>query len=323
METKSNKPMPFKHISDSATEILNYIDKRRRKLINPLVTRWPKFNKLIGGGFEWGTVISIAGISGSGKSSFINTLETDLIDLNPKEDLVILAFSFEMISAKQVGRKLSYKLKKTTSELYSGESLISDIEYDYIESTTDDIKEYPIYYVDDPGTVEDIESTISFFQETIAKNKWLIVTIDHTLLVNGAEGERAIIANLQKTLIRRKKIGKTTIIQLSQMNRNIESTDRINNPLLHYPQRGDLSSSDSVFQGSDIVIVIHRPEILGLMSYGVKNMSVKDAIYLHFLKNREGSIKILRFINDLKYNNIKEPEDDDPQGQQQIDFKKE
>jgi replicative DNA helicase len=67
-----------------------------------------------------------------------------------------------------------------------------------------------------------------------------------------------------------KKKGKTTIIQLSQMNRNIEAMDRLQNPALHFPQRSDVSSSDAIFQASDYVICIHRPETLGLRTfYGV------------------------------------------------------
>ena len=71
------------------------------------------------------------------------------------------------------------------------------------------------------------------------------------------------------------------------MNRNIELFERINNPSLHYPQRSDLSSSDAVFQASDYVIIIHRPEILGILSYGYTNLSVKNMIFLHILKTME------------------------------------
>ena len=147
----------------------------------------------------------------------------------------------------------------------------------------------------------------------------MVVIIDHTLIRgNSGDSERSIIVELEKVLIEAKKVGKTSIIQISQMNRNIETPERINNPSLHYPQRSDLSSSDAVFQASDYVIVLHRPEILGLISYGYNNLPVKDCVYMHFLKNREGEVKILKFTNDLKYNNIKEPsEDEEPSKDQQ------
>jgi replicative DNA helicase len=276
------------------------------------------------GGVEPNSIYAIAGISGSGKSSFVNTLETDLIDLNPDEKIVMLSFSFEMLSSRQVGRKLSYKLRKTTSELYSAsdKGLITEADFEGVEKTAKQITDYPIYYVDSAGTVQEIENTIKFFQNTIAKDKWLVVTIDHTLLIRGnsGESERGIIVDLEKMLIEAKKIGKTSIIQISQMNRNLESPERLNNSALHYPQRSDLSSSDAVFQGSDYVIVIHRPELLGILSYGTYNLPVKDYVYMHFLKNREGELRILKFINDLKFNNLKEPDEDQEKAKEQQQF---
>ena len=44
----------------------------------------------------------------------------------------------------------------------------------------------------------------------------------------------------------------------------------------------------------------------------VYDILLLDLIYIHFLKNREGQVKILKFINDLKYNNLKEPEAENP-----------
>lgn len=314
MEQTSNKVLEYKHISSATNEIVKYINDRRLNRVSSLKTRWDKFNKLAMGGIEPNAIYAVAGISGSGKSSFVNTLETDLIDLNPSEDVVMLSFSFEMLSSRQVGRKLSYKLRKTTSELYSAsdKGLINDNDFEGVEETAKQITRYPIYYVDTAGSVKEIENTVRFFQNTIAKGKWLVVTIDHTLLIRGSAGEseRSIIVDLEKMLIEVKKIGKTSILQISQMNRNLEAPERLNNSGMHYPQRSDLSSSDAVFQGSDYVIVIHRPELLGLTSYGVYNLPVKDYVYLHFLKNREGELRILKFINDLKFNNLKEPDED-------------
>jgi replicative DNA helicase len=325
MEQTSSKLLKYKHISSATNEIIEYIKDRRTGSVKSLRTRWFKFNKLCMGGIEPNAIYSVAGISGSGKSSFVNALETDLIDLNRDEKTIVLSFSFEMLSSKQVGRKLSYKLKKTTSELYSASDngALSDTDLERVEEAGTSIKDYPVYYVDTPGTVPQIAATIEFFQNTIAKGKWLVVIIDHTLLINGSGSEREIIVDLEKVLIGAKKVGKTSIIQISQMNRNIEASERMNNPTLHYPQRGDLSASDAVFQASDYVLVIHRPEVLGLMSYGYNNLPVKDCIYMHFLKNREGVLKVLKFTNDLKYNNIKEFDDeakkDDQQKQLEFD----
>lgn len=307
MDVNSNS-LTFKHVSHAADEELRYIQSRRDGTFKPLKTRWIKLNNTLCGGFESGTIITISGISGSGKSSFINSLENDLIDLNKDEDIVILNFSLEMKSSAQVARKLSYKLRKTTNELHSAINSVSDYEYHKISNEADKIKNYPIFYVDTPGTVEQIESTISKFREMYCIDKWLVIMYDHTLLTNpkAGEGDRETLVNLQKMFLKQKKLGKTTIFQLTQLNREIESDSRINNPQLHFPQRRDLSSSDSVYQASDCVLILHRPEILGIKAYGPNHWPVDGIIYLHCGKMREGEPKILSFKNNLKYNSIEE-----------------
>ena len=238
------------------------------------------------------------------KSSIVNAIETDLIECNPTQDVVVLDFSFEMVSFRSVTRKLSYRLKRTTSELYSAYDSIDESTMQMVEEEANKLKKYQIYYVDTPCTVEAIEKTIDYFHDNIAKGKWLIVILDHALLVEG-DSERGTIVDLQKMFIRKKKLSNTSIIQLSQMNRNIEQPERINNPALHFPLRSDLAASDALFHASDYVIAINRPELLNLQSYGIRHLPVRNKVYLHFLKVRDaGEPCILEFENDLKYGNL-------------------
>ena len=295
-----------KHISDSVDDSLKYIRDRREGLIKSLRTRWEKFNNIGTGGIEPNVIYTIAGISGSGKSAFANMLESDIIDLNPNEDVVVLSFSFEMLSSKQVDRKISKKLRRTTKSLYSVGNPLTDFDYECIKNSADTFRKYPIYYVDAALTVGQISEIIREFQQTIAKDKWLVVMLDHMLLLKGSgeESERIVISDMEKEFIDLKKIGKTTIIQISQMNREIEKSERINNRQSHYPMRSDISTSDTVYQASDYVIVIHRPETLNITEYGPERIPTKDAVFLHIIKNREGELKILKFKNELQFNTL-------------------
>ena len=91
---------------------------------------------------------------------------------------------------------------------------------------------------------------------------------------------------------------------LSQLNRNIESSDRINNHNMNYPMRSDLFGADAIFQASDYVIVAHNPEKLGISKYGPDLVDCAGKLYFHILKNREGDELIIQFANNLKHNKI-------------------
>ena len=292
-----------------AQEAINYIKGRKERNIVSLKTRWKKFNKQCMGGIEPNTVYTIAGISGSGKSSFANLLQTDIIDLNPSENVIVLNFSLEMVGFRQVGRTLSNKLRKTTSTLYSSETSLDDATMRQVIKVCNQLKEYPIYFVDSPTTPMQVQEIIYRFYDTHVKGtgKHFVILYDHALLTKPIGTVLETIAELQRVFIQVKKLPLTSVVQLTQMNRNIEAPERINNPLSHFPMRSDLSSSDAVFQASDYVLVIHRPEVLNIQEYGPSHLPTQNKVYIHVLKNRDaGKPCILEFENDLMFNNLLE-----------------
>lgn len=296
-------------IAQVAQETVEYIEGRRNHTVSSLKTRWKKFNQQCMGGIEPNTVYTIAGISGSGKSSFANLIQSDLIDLNPNEEVIVLTFSLEMVGFRQVGRTLSNKLQKTTSTLYSSETDLDDETFRRVVIVSNQLKGYPIYFVDDPETPMQVQQTILNFYNAHVKGtkKHFVIIYDHALLTKQSGSIIETISELERVFIQAKKLPLTSIIQIAQMNRNIESSERINNPQSHYPMRSDISSSDAIFQASDYVHVIHRPEILGIQEYGPNRLLTKNKIYIHILKNRDaGQPCILEFENALKYNNILE-----------------
>ena len=109
MEENLYKGLKYRPISNAADEIIDYIKSRKDGDEQSLKTRWSKLNNFCMGGLDWNTIVTIGGMSGSGKSSIANELETSLFDSNPDQNFAVLSFNFEMIAMKKVCRKICVK----------------------------------------------------------------------------------------------------------------------------------------------------------------------------------------------------------------------
>lgn len=269
----------MKHISEAYKEAIYYNDH-----IEYVPTR-TKLDIAIYG-VEINKLITIAGISASGKSSLVNFIETEC-----SQQMSVLSFSMEMMARDQVRRKLKFLNTKG-----------KDVKAQEIER----LNGSDIWYHEEPVSEKDIDTIAREFIG-VRENRKILIIIDHVLLLKGQD-ERKSIGELQKVLIALRKLKNVSIIQVAQMNRNIETLERIKTPQFHYPQRSDIAAADTIFHASDIIIVVHRPETLGIISYGLSSLDTKDVIFLHVLKDREGKQVILKVENrldtqDWSYNN--------------------
>jgi replicative DNA helicase len=316
MEMSSYKgPLEIKHIKQAAEEETKYVDDRRKGRIKSLATSWKKYNNVSMQGIEWYTMHAIAGLSGSGKTAILNQLETDLIDLNPNEDIEILSLNFEMMARALVGRKYSKEAKLTVQEIHSGKEGInlSDADFKRIQEAQKKIENYPIYYCDVTGTVEDIIRSIFEFARLNPK-KGLVVMLDHTLLVEGkgSEMERTILVDLMKAFKKsmkyfKKKNKRIAYIILNQLNRNIEESDRLAEPgRQNFPAKRDIFGGDAVYQMCDLVMVSMNPYQMGLEYYGPKMWPTKGRLFWHFIKVREGEPCVALMVNKLAINTVED-----------------
>lgn len=313
LSKKKVKPLGLTSIRDATREAALYIDNRRKGIIKSLQTPWSKYNEVAMGGIEWNTIHTIGGRSGSGKTAILNQLETELGFLNEDEDFNILSFNFEMLAKNLVGRKFASKLNKTTQELYSGKAgqYLDDATYERILEEGKKIASLNVTYVEHSGTVQQIEETIhQFYANMIVEDskKGLIVLLDHTILVQGKPGEleRLVLGELMTMFNRLKKLYKISFVLLTQLNREIETSDRMNDPSRHFPLRRDIFGGDMVYQFSDVVMISMNPEQMGLQSYGPHGWPVRGYVYWHFLKVREGEPCVAMMKNMLKYSRIEE-----------------
>lgn len=233
-----------------------------------------------------------------------------------------------MLGIDEAARDISSKVKKSVKEIYSAKGKLNDVDLRKINAALDEIKNYPIYVVDNIGTVKNISDTILYYitsNRLIEKNKGLVVAIDNSSLVLGEEtGEKETIDKLMHTLVLLKKYvasigGKILFVLISQLNRQLESAERVLNPNLHYPNKTDLFGASSVYNSSDYVLIIHRPCLIeglgnwygparkgwdrGLPIFNPRNPS-QPMTYLHVIKERFGSNTIIPMLDDLENSRI-------------------
>mgnify|MGYP001609923941 FL=1 len=234
-----------------------------------------------------------------------------------------------MLSTDQIARNISGKTEKSVAELYSANQEYLDKEtFSKVEEITKELLSYPIYYVDEVGTVPEIKSTIySFLNEHNSnKDKGLIVTLDHSLLTKGLSGqsEKETVDQLMHLFVELKKTltvegYKVMFILLSQLNRDIEKQERVLNPMFHFPTKNDIFAASSVYYCSDVVLILHKPAIIeGLGGYygpprkgypkglPVFNEDSNAMIYWHIIKSRFGTNQILMMVDDFVHSRVLE-----------------
>jgi replicative DNA helicase len=313
MADQSSKLLPMMTLEDAARKELRYIKGRMKGDIKSLKTPWKKFDKAGMNGIEWGTIITIAGMSGSGKTAILNELESGLFNINPDEKFAVLSFNFEMLARRLVGRKISKRLKMTTTQIYNADTdnPKKNIDKETYQKAVDyatSIKDVPLWYVDIPGTVQEIKNTIEYFAMGMDCNidRGILVTLDHSILVKkfGEQNQMQTLYELAAMFNELKKKIKASFVIVSQLNRDIEKVERLQNKSLHYPQKSDVFGADALYQYSDIFMVTHRPEMLNLRAYGPTDLQVAGVIYWHFIKTRETEPFIAKMRNNLKYNQV-------------------
>lgn len=119
--------------------------------------------------------------------------------------------------------------------------------------------------------------------------------------------EIELVTNIARLALYFKKTYRAMVIILGQLNDKIEQPERIKNPMLHFPTKTDIHGSKQIFHISDNVLVIHRPELLNIQSYGFgrHTYNANGIIFLHVLKSRlMGNVGVMRFKNDFAHGNL-------------------
>lgn len=295
----------MKRIDEVFIEALEDIEGRYNGTIKSMLLPWDSFNKAGINGWEWGTINTIAAMSGMGKTAMANQIISEVQGLNPTQEIVILVFTMEMAAKKLIGRTISLNMKRSVQDIYT-KATAAELEFIKNKIMPKYISK-EIYYEELQQTPMATRHTIDRFAKT-HKGKKLLVIYDHTTLVKREESssERDSIIQLYAHFNDLKKIYPESLyIILSQMNRELEEPFRIAKPALHFPKKGDLFGSDAPYQFADVFIALHDPFNMGIMNYGPSGWNTKGFIFAHLLKVREGQPnRVVIFHNNLKNNQL-------------------
>lgn len=305
------KPLIVKTQAQVAKEFLNNIEGKAKGEIPSFKTEYEKLNELFGGSLETNSIITIAGGSGGGKSTISELISYSIHKETSNEnwEVIGLNINLEMLSLKTFGRIVAKESKLDSSTIYSLKKSLSATDYNKIKNDIIPyLSQYKIYYVEESGDPKELLHLIYEFWKKYVKTppnsikkRLMIVQLDHSLLVEGDNDQDKLKELMVGLKSLKKRIanegGHALYMVLSQLNRNIEARDRITNPALHAPGKGDIYGSDACYMNSDYVIIAHNPRRLQLPFYKQDMYPVKatlddtkeevDFIYFECIKNRE------------------------------------
>lgn len=320
MTKKSPKELGFIHVSEAYAQAMDYAEKRRTGEIRSIKTPWPKFNEISMNGLEWNSLTVIAGRPGSGKTLIGSMIAREAFKLNPEqaEDFCVVDFQFEMLARSIALREISGQTGINVRRLTSVAGQVTDEDlksaYDYCREN----KFREIYTWEKPLTVEKMREKIFQFYES--KEKKMIVTIDHSLLLRKSASEKEnkdILYNLGYMLAETRRQLPIIFIALSQLNREIETVERVRNASIgNFVKDSDVFGADALLQFTDILIGINRPAKYGITLYGPPMPFHEDERYrkgipvdinslaVHFLKVRSGEPCLTMFQADFAKSRI-------------------
>ena len=299
--------MALKHISQVIDEAEDYIEKRRKGEIKSCKTGFTKLDKILLGGIEYGSVFSIGGRPGVGKTAFSSALLRGILKNNDTSDMEIVDFNWEMAARSLVIRDLSAEMKQTYGTIISADenNPVSDSKMQEYKDVWSKYRKLPWYFEEEPKSTAVFADIIRRRVDKEPKKK-RIVRIDHSILAKQSASEASQVIMLQNLLgecVKLKKESEIIFMVLTQIGREFETRQESRTDKA-FPKKSDPFGGDAVAQSSEIVLLLNKPSEYGVDYYGNSGNGFKveqNDIFAHLVKNRnnEGNL-ILHYKEDFK-----------------------
>ena len=207
----------------------------------------------ITGGWKPGQLIVVAGRPGPGKS----TLAVDMArTASVKHGKTSVIFSLEMSEAELWDRVVSAEARVRIRDMTTPHAL-QPSDYDRIIAALDRIEAGGLLIIDDTptSTVAQIRAKARRIK---ARHNLDLIVVDYLQLMTSgtrAENRQVEVSEFSRQLKILAKDLKVPVIALSQLNRGPEQRQD------KRPMLSDLRESGALEQDSDVVILVHRPEV--------------------------------------------------------------
>lgn len=299
----------MKSIQQVSEETLKYIKDRKEGRIKSLRLGYPKLDKCMLDGIEWGSTITIGGRPSVGKSAFSDCLIDGALTHN--NDFEVLDFNWELASRVIMLRRLSASLRKSYKDIISADKALTDKDLEDIEKVLKSRSSLPITFAEEPLTVKEFGQTVRDF---VSKSRYgkVLVRVDHTLLAKQTQSNQVqMLLDLMMEANDIKRQGNTIFMFLTQMNREFEDRQQDGTDQ-SFPRQSDVYGGDAAAMFSETIILLNKPSKYGIRQYGKRRSDTaavvsNDDLFAHIVKNRnnEGDF-ILHYKENFKVMSIKE-----------------
>ena len=269
----------MKEIKDTIYNSVKRIQEATPDHLIGLSTGFERLDEVLGG-FVEGTLVTIGGRTGMGKTAFaFNLLRNLAIEKNIPSLYISLESTEQLCTNMLIACTLNIKYRV----LLSGQLVVE--EWEKLDKGVSGIVNSPIYLdTKSTYTIDDICKTV---EEAVQEHQVKVVFIDYLQLIFAKTGftenrylELNYITRKLKALAKEFNI---TIVVLSQLNRNAEGEKRLD----HRPVLTDLRDSGTICDDSDVVCFVHRPEYYRIYQ-DEKGNDMHNVALIIVAKNRLG-----------------------------------
>jgi replicative DNA helicase len=243
------------------------------------------------GGMQKSDLLIVAGRPGSGKTGFLLSVAKNAAQKHGKH---VAMFSLEMSNEQLVQRLIAQETAIDTQRLRTGK--LQGEEWDTFTRAINTMETAPIW-LDDTPAITPLQLRTKCRRLHMEKGLDLIIVDYLQLMGSDSRSENrvqevSLISRSLKVLARELEV---PVLAAAQLNRAVEQrTDK-------KPQLSDLRESGSLEQDSDIVMFIHRPDMLD------KESTSRNIAELIVAKHRNGpthaGIKLVFLENLAKFEN--------------------